>query len=71
MSWAFARVLAITLLLQIAVYGMRPMVSYEAISFGAGTFELGVIASAFAILRSRWQSPSAAGWIAGEKPGSS
>ena len=50
MSWAFARILVITLLLQIAVYALRPMVSYEAIFFGAGTFELGVIASAFAIL---------------------
>lgn len=46
----FPRLLLVTLLLQAAVYALRPMVSYRAISIGASTFQLGVIASSFAVL---------------------
>jgi MFS family permease len=50
MDKSFVRVLLITLFLQTAVYGLRPMVSYKAISVGANTFDLGMIASSFAVL---------------------
>lgn len=46
----FARILIVTVLLQTAVYAVRPMVSYKAIAVGAGAFDLGIIASAFAVL---------------------
>jgi MFS family permease len=69
-SFAFARVLFITLVLQVAVYALRPMVSYEAISFGASNFELGIIASAFALLSlplavsiGRWIDRWGAAWF--------
>lgn len=50
MRGSFSRILLVTLLLQTAVYALRPMVSYKAISVGANLFELGVIASSFAVL---------------------
>lgn len=43
----FPRILAVTLLLQTAVYAIRPMVSYEALSIGADNLDLGLIAAAF------------------------
>lgn len=50
MTGWFGRILVVTVLLQTAVYAIRPMVSYQALSIGAGNFELGVIASAYASL---------------------
>lgn len=44
------RILLVSVLLQTAVYAIRPMVSYQALDLGAGEFELGVIASAYAVL---------------------
>ena len=46
----FARILLVTVLVQTAVYAVRPMVSYKAIAVGAGSFDLGIIAAAFAVL---------------------
>lgn len=46
----FPRLLLVTFLLQTAIYAIRPIVSYRAISVGADTFDLGVIASSFAAL---------------------
>ena len=46
----FARILLVTVLMQTAVYAVRPMVSYKAIAVRAGSFDLGVIAAAFAVL---------------------
>lgn len=48
-TW-FWWLLAVTFFFQTAVYAVRPMVSYRAISIGAGTFELGLITAAFAAL---------------------
>lgn len=42
--------LGVTILLQTAVYAIRPMVSYQALAVGAGVWELGVITAAFAVL---------------------
>lgn len=44
------RILLVSVLLQTAVYAIRPMVSYQALDLGAGEFELGAIASAYAVL---------------------
>ena len=44
------RILLVSVLLQTAVYAIRPMVSYQALALGAGEFELGAIASAYAVL---------------------
>lgn len=46
----FPRILLVALLVQTAVYGLRPMVSYRALAVGAGPFELGLITSSFALL---------------------
>jgi MFS family permease len=46
----FARILLVTVLVQTAVFAIRPMVSYKAIAVGAGSFDLGVIAAAFAVI---------------------
>lgn len=46
----FPRILLVTFLVQTAVYGLRPMVSYRALAVGAGPFELGLITSSFALL---------------------
>jgi MFS family permease len=46
----FACLLIFTTLIATAVFGARPMVSYVALSLGAGPAELGLIASSFAIL---------------------
>lgn len=50
MSRWFLGLLAITVCLQTAVYGSRPMVSYKALAIGATPFDLGVIAASFAVL---------------------
>jgi MFS family permease len=48
-GWFF-RVLLVTVLLQTAVYAIRPMVSYKALSLGADNFDIGMIAAAYASL---------------------
>lgn len=50
MNPKFIALLAATLVLQTAVYALRPMVSYQAIAFGANNWELGVVAAAYATL---------------------
>ena len=46
----FVRLLLVTVLLQTAVYAVRPMVSYQALALGADNAQLGVIAAAYASL---------------------
>ena len=46
----FPRLLLVTFLIQLAIYAIRPMASYRAISLGAGPLDLGIIASSFAVL---------------------
>jgi MFS family permease len=46
----FACLLIFTTLIATSVFGARPMVSYVALSLGAGPAEIGLIASSFAIL---------------------
>ncbi len=45
-----APLMGLAVLVAIAVYAVRPMVSYRALSLGAGPFELGMIASCFSSL---------------------
>ena len=42
--------LAASLFLTAGVFGLRPLISYKALAFGASSFEIGLIASSFAIL---------------------
>lgn len=44
------RVVAITILFQIALFAVRPMVAYRALDLGADPFELGVATGAFSVL---------------------
>ncbi len=46
----FPRVLLVNLLMSVTMHGMRPMVSYRAISLGAGAAEIGLITACFGIL---------------------
>lgn len=46
----FALILAVSVLDSTAVYAVRPMISYRALQLGAGPFELGVLASSYALL---------------------
>jgi MFS family permease len=46
----FPLLLLITVLLQTVVYAIRPMVSYKALAVGGSAFDIGIIASAFAVL---------------------
>jgi MFS family permease len=45
-----ALLLVFTTLIATAVFGTRPLISYIALSLGAGTAELGIVASSFAVL---------------------
>ena len=42
--------LAVSLLITAAVFGVRPLISYRALALGATPFEIGLIASSFAVL---------------------
>lgn len=46
----FPRLLLVTILVQIAIYAIRPLVSYQAIALGADTVQLGVIVASFAAM---------------------
>jgi MFS family permease len=48
-TW-FPRLLGVTVLMITAVNAIRPMASYRALALGAGPFEIGLLASAFAAL---------------------
>jgi MFS family permease len=49
MRW-FPRVLYIGFAMQFVSYGVRPLLSYEALALGGGATELGVIAASFSVL---------------------
>ena len=42
--------LAVAVLITAAVFGVRPLISYRALALGATPFEIGLIASSFAVL---------------------
>lgn len=48
--WWFSVLLLLSILVATGVFAVRPMASYRALDLGAETFELGVIASAYALL---------------------
>ena len=43
-------ILAAAFFLTAGVFGLRPLISYKALALGATTFEIGLIASSFAVL---------------------
>jgi MFS family permease len=46
----YRRILAIAVLSAAAVFGLRPLATYRAVEMGASNFDVGLIASAFALL---------------------